>query len=438
LKVCVVGLWHLGTVTAACLTSGGHEVIGLDFDNTVVEALKAGEPTLFEPGLGDLVKQGLAKGNLSFTTDVARALSGAEVIWVAYDTPVDEHDRADVEFVFAQIAELFPHLESGALVLISSQLPVGTTRRLEHAYAESFPARPVSFGYSPENLRLGKAIEVFTNPDRVVVGLRSRNNTSTVNYEERVIGLLQPFTSRIEWMSVESAEMTKHALNAFLATSVAFINEVAMLCEHAGADAKEVERGLKSEARIGPNAYLNPGAAFAGGTLARDIAFLERVGAERGQPTQILSAVLASNLNHRTWVRRKLQSLLGDLRDQKVGVWGLTYKPGTNTLRRSDSVELCEWLASEGALVQAHDPAINVLPDELAGRFILSPTPIAALEGATALVLATGWPEYKTLCADSIVSAMRAPIVIDPNRFLEKTLGSDSRIRYATVGKSLS
>jgi UDPglucose 6-dehydrogenase len=131
-----------------------------------------------------------------------------------------------------------------------------------------------------------------------------------------------------------------------------------------------------------------------------------------------------------------LQSLLGHLRDQKVAVWGLTYKPGTNTLRRSDSVELCKWLTSQGAVVQAHDPAIQVLPDELAGRFILSRTPIAALEGATALVLATGWPVYKTLDADIIVSAMRAPIVIDPNRFLEKTLGSDSRIRYATVGKA--
>lgn len=437
MKVCVVGLWHLGTVTAACLASGGHEVIGLDFDSAVIGALQAGEPPLFEPGLGDLVKQGLAKRNLAFTTDVATALSGAEVVWVAYDTPVDEHDRADVEFVFAGITELFPHLESGTLVLISSQVPVGTTRRLERDYAESYPAKPVSFAYSPENLRLGKAIEVFTDPDRVVVGLRPRKNESVVNDKERVIGLLQPFTSRIEWMSVESAEMTKHALNAFLATSVAFINEVATLCEQAGADAKEVERGLKSEIRIGPNAYLNPGAAFAGGTLARDVAFLERVGAEHDQPTQILSAVLASNLNHRTWVHRKLQSLLGHLRDQRVAVWGLTYKPGTDTLRRSDSVELCEWLTSQGVVVQAHDPAIKVLPEELAGRFILSRTPIAALEGATALVLATGWPEYKTLDADIIVSAMRAPIVIDPNRFLEKTLGSDSRIRYATVGKAL-
>lgn len=449
MKVCVVGLWHLGTVTAACLASGGHEVIGLDCDSAVVEALQAGEPPLFEPGLEDLVKQGLAKGNLSFTTDVATALGGAEVVWVAYDTPVDEHDQADVESVLARITELFPHLEPGTLVLISSQLPVGTTRRLEHAYAESYPAKPVSFAYSPENLRLGKAIEVFTNPDRVVVGLRSRNDKSFVNFtggtpvplstsddKERVIGLLQPFTSRIEWMSVESAEMTKHALNAFLATSVAFINEVATLCEHAGADAKEVERGLKSEMRIGPKAYLNPGAAFAGGTLARDVAFLERVGVELDQPTQILSAVLASNLNHRTWVHRKLQSLLGDMRDQKVAVWGLTYKAGTNTLRRSDSVELCEWLTSEGAVVQAHDPAIKVLPDELAERFVLSSTPIAALEGATALVLATGWPEYKTLDAETVVSNMRAPIVIDPNRFLEKTLGSDSRIRYATVGKA--
>jgi len=438
MMVCVFGLWHLGSVTAACLASGGHQVAGLDCDNTIVEALQAGEPPLFEPGLGDLVRQGLAKGNLAFTTDIVTALSGAAVVWVCYDTPVDEQDRADVEFVCAQIKKLFPHLEPGTVVLISSQVPVGTTRRLERDYADSYPASPVSFAYSPENLRLGKAIEVFTDPDRVVVGWREGNHESGVNSKERLIELLQPFTSHIEWMSVESAEMTKHALNAFLATSVTFINEVASLCERSGADAKEVERGLKTERRIGPDAYLSPGAAFAGGTLARDVAFLEGVGTDHGQPTHLLTAVRASNLNHRTWVHRKLQSLLSDLRDQKVAVWGLTYKPGTSTLRRSDSIELCEWLTSQGAIVQAHDPAIQVLPDELAQRFILFRTPIAALAGASALVMATGWPEYKTLDADMIVSAMRVPIVIDPNRVLEKMLGSDSRIRYATVGKPLA
>jgi len=250
--------------------------------------------------------------------------------------------------------------------------------------------------------------------------------------------LLRPFSSRIEWMSVESAEMTKHALNAFLATSVAFVNEVATLCEQVGADAKEVERGLKSDLRIGSRAYLSPGAAFAGGTLARDIMFLTNIGAAHNQPTHLLSAVRESNDAHRQWIRHKLQSILGDLRGQRVAVWGLTYKPGTDTLRRSASLELCEWLVQQGASVNAHDPAVKTLPRELAKRFKVHATALAALEGASALVVATEWPEYQSLSSEAVLAAMRVFLVLDPNRFLATTLGSDPRIKYVTVGKSSS
>jgi UDPglucose 6-dehydrogenase len=431
MKVCVVGLWHLGTVTAACLAAGGHDVVGLDLDGTSLAGLQAGQPPVFEPGLADLVKTGLAAGRLQFTADIAPALAGADVVWIAYDTPVDDEDRADVGYVVERVGRLYPYLSSGTLVLISSQLPVGTTRRMEQAYAASGQPRSISFAYSPENLRLGKAIDVFTQPDRVVVGIRSAAD------QVRVSALLKPFTDHIEWMSVESAEMTKHALNAFLATCVTFINEIAVLCEQVGADAKEVERGLKSEGRIGAKAYLSPGAAFAGGTLARDIVFLNRVAEQHQHPMHLLAAVKSSNDAHKLWVRHKLQELIPRLRDQTIAVWGLTYKPGTDTLRRSSSVELCRWLAAQGALVQAHDPAIKQLPAELQASMMLCSTPVAALADAVALVVATEWQEYATMQAEVVVSAMQIPLVIDPNRFLLKTLGSDNRIRYVTVGKAI-
>ena len=262
---------------------------------------------IFEPGLDDLLQSGCAARRLDFTTDPSAALFGAEVLWVAYDTPVDETDRADAAFVVDRVAQLFPHLRSDTLVLISSQMPVGSTARLEQMHARSHPGVAVSFGYSPENLRLGKAIDVFMRPDRVVVGVRSDAD------RRRVTALLGPITEKILWMSVESAEMTKHAVNAFLAASVAFINEIAALCEHVGADAKEVERGLKSEQRIGPKAYLSPGAAFAGGTLARDIAFLSEAGAKHGEPLYLLNAVRASNDAHKQWLQKKLQRAGGPL-----------------------------------------------------------------------------------------------------------------------------
>jgi UDPglucose 6-dehydrogenase len=423
LKICVLGLWHLGSVTASCLAAAKHHVVGLDFDSDVVNRLREGAPPISEPGLQDLIRSGLKEGHLSFTGDTAEAVAGIDVLWITYDTPVDADDRADVQFVIDRVERVLPHLRGKALVLISSQLPVGTTRLLEAKYEN------LSFAYSPENLRLGKAIAAFTQPDRVVIGIRRESDRPVLEK------LFDRFTNRIEWMSIESAEMTKHALNAFLATSVTFINEIAVVCEQVGADAKEVERGLKSEPRIGAKAYLSPGAAFAGGTLARDISFLVGIAERHGVSTHLLRAVRASNDHHRQWTRRKVAALLGDLQGQTIAVWGLTYKPGTDTLRRSSSVELCEWLFDQGARIRAHDPAVKTLPDGLSQKIAICERPLDALDGAAALVVATEWPDYTAIDAAGITSRMASPIVLDPTRFLAKSLQARSGIQYLTIGK---
>lgn len=430
MNVCVVGLWHLGSVTAACLASRGHEVTGFDANGDVSSTLQNGEPPIAEPGLAQLVSDGVATGRLRFTSDPTAALRDAEIIWIAFDTPVDEDDNADVDFVVRSVEQLLPQMKRGVLVLISSQVPVGSTRRLEEA-AVRLGRSDLSFAYSPENLRLGKAIEVFTTPDRVVVGLRREADRA------RIEELLKPFTTRIEWMSIESAEMTKHALNAFLATSVAFINEIATICEHVGADAKEVERGLKTEKRIGPGAYLGPGGAFAGGTLARDVVFLSATGKKVGVPTELIDGIKSSNDAHRGWAKRRLHELLGDLRGQKIAVWGLTYKPGTDTLRRSSAIELCRALAEDGARVVAHDPAVKTLPDDLARSIRLQSDPLTATNGAAALVVMTEWPEYRQIDGAAIVASLAGGLVLDANRFLAKQLADRPRITYATVGKAV-
>lgn len=430
MKVCILGLWHLGTVTAACLASGGHQVTGLDFDETVINNLKNGNPPLFEPGLEDLVKKGLDTGALDFSTNAAEAVRGAQVIWVAYDTPVDDDDNADVDYVIERVSRLLPYLEDGQEVLVSSQLPVGTSKTMEALFAKARPDVSVSFSYSPENLRLGKAISVFTQPDRVVIGVRTERSRQVF------MELLGPFTDHIEWMLVESAEMTKHALNAFLATSVTFINEIAALCEQVGADAKEVERGLKSEARIGPKAYLGPGGAFAGGTLARDIAFLTKLGLEYGLPIHLVPAVRMSNDAHKGWPRRRLVQLLGDLKGKTIAIWGLTYKAGTDTLRRSSAIELCQWLLDQGAWVHAHDPAVKILPQQYVAVSLCA-SPMEATQGADALVIATEWPEYRAISMQEIIDVMHTPIVLDANRFLAASLEALPRVTYVAVGKAI-
>jgi len=288
--------------------------------------------------------------------------------------------------------------------------------------------RTVGFACSPENLRLGKAIQVFTQPDRIVAGVRNEADRA------RFTALMAPITDRIVWMSVESAEMTKHAINAFLATSVAFINELASLCEAAGADAKDVERGLKSDQRIGPGAYLSPGAAFAGGTLARDLALIESRAQALGVSTPLVRGVRRSNREHSQWAYRVLAKTLGPIAGRHVAVWGLTYKAGTDTLRRSLSVDLCRVLANEGARVTAFDPAVRSLPAELSGVLALGADPLATAAGADAVVIGTGWAALREISADVFVRTVARPIVIDPDRYLAATIGADPRVHYVAVG----
>lgn len=426
MKVCIQGLWHLGSVTAACLASVGHEVVGWDTDQNVVNELNKGKAPLFEPGLDDLLKAGIANDCLRFTMAIPDAITDAEILWVTFDTPVDENDVADVEFVLCRIKSVLPILADGTVVLVSSQIPVGSIRNLEAFVRENLANKQISFACSPENLRLGKALEVFLKPDRIVVGVRADDTRCKLEQ------LLLPITDRIEWMSVESAEMTKHAINAFLATSVTFANEIAAICEFVGADAKEVERGLKTEMRIGPKAYLSPGGPFAGGTLARDIEFLEAESRGKKLITPLLSSVRASNDEHKNWVRRKLLEIFPVLKGVKVAIWGLTYKPGTDTLRRSLAVELCDWLIKQGAVVHVHDPVVRELPEHWSGRVVSHALSLDAVAGADVLVVGTEWPEFRE-AALQLSAGNPNLVVIDANRHLQAAVAS-SGLKYVAVG----
>ena len=243
-------------------------------------------------------------------------------------------------------------------------------------------------------------------------------------------------------MRVESAEMTKHALNGFLATSVAFINEVAELCESVGADAEEVSRGLRSERRIGPRAYLAPGDAFAGGTLARDVGFLRGLARHRGLPAHVLAGVADGNAAHKHWTRRRLLELLGGedarngdpLAGRRVAIWGLTYKPGTDTLRRSSAVELCRWLAGMGATVRAHDPAVSELPADLDGAIELCSRALDAVAAADVLVICTPWPDYLHVPIEEVLSALALAQVVDPAGVLGTALAGRPDVRHLRVG----
>ncbi len=428
MHVTVHGFWHLGSVTAACLAEAGHTVVGLD-DPAVVEKLKRGETPVFEPGLSELIRKGIDAGRLSFIADPQRAGATAEICWITFDTPVDENDRADIGYVTKRVNALLPHLRQGCLVIVSSQLPVGSVRGFAD-HARALGRLDLSFACSPENLRLGNAIQVFSKPDRVIVGLDRKDD------QDRIRQLLAPITESVVFMSIESAEMTKHAVNSFLAMSVAFANEIATVCEAVGADAGEVARGLKSEARIGVKAYVAPGGAFAGGTLARDIAFLSNEASKHSLDLNLIRSVATSNNRHRAWPLDRLRSLLGSLEGRSIAVLGLTYKAGTDTLRRSSSLELVRALVEAGANVKAFDPAVRALPDDIEIAFEICSSLEAAIRAADAVVVATEWPVFADADWPRLIELLDRPVFVDANGLLASHLRERSGVTYASVGRT--
>ena len=427
--ICVYGLWHLGTVTSACLANRGFEIVGLDSNSKIIDDLNCGKAPLYEPGLDKLLESGLETGRLSFTTDMKSAVGHTDVVWVTFDTPVGEDDKADIDFVSARIIETFSYFRDGTIIIISSQLPVGSIRKVEREFTECEFDRGVSFCCIPENLRLGQAIESFFNPDRIVVGIRDNGIRPIL---ER---LLSPISSELVWVGVESAVMSKHALNAFLAMSIVYSNEIAGICERVNADSIEVENTLRTESRVGRSAYIRPGEAFSGGTLARDVTYLTNIADQQGLRIPVLNSVIPSNNIQKGWLFRRAQEILGNsAQDKKVGVLGVSYKVGTDSIRRSGSIELMRGLLTLGVQISAFDPKVNDLPKDLS-MVRLENTIDDVTVDSDLLILVTQWPDFQTLSSETLINNMRTPVVIDQSKFLAPGLSSDSRIQYITFGK---
>lgn len=429
-QVCVAGLWHLGTVTAACLADLGYRVIGFDPDRGRVEALQQGHPPLFEPGLEDLVSRRIRDGRLSFSSDLAASLRGSSFVFITDDTPVDEQDRVDLTRIFDVARGLSEHLDSNAVVIVNSQVPVGTCERIVETIRAGQPGRPFGLACVPENLRLGRALERFFRPDMVVIGA---SNDDTLNRVEEFYSILPSPKLR---MDVRSAEMTKHAINSYLAMCISFINELTNLCDEVGANATKVSEALRSEDRVSRKAPLLPGGlGFAGGTLARDLRALQSLGGRLNYPTHLVNAILEVNHEQRKIVFRRLCKIYGSVAGLTVGILGLTYKPGTSTLRRSVALEIIDDLVCAGAKVKAFDPKADL--EELQGtkqfEFYSEPAPVAA--GSDAIIIVTEWPEFKDLDYVALTSTMKRPVLLDTKNLLNAEELRRKGILYFDVGR---
>ncbi len=428
-RVCVLGIWHLGSVAAACLAGLGYEVTAVETSPHRLESLRRGVPPLYEPGLEEMFDREMRAGRLRVSADPESAVESADFVVFAADVPVDDNDAADISGLIAAAETIGPRLRDGAIVIVMSQVPVGTCGGLAEIFRRRRPGADVHVAYSPENLRLGDACARFVHPDMVIIG------ADTDAARERVREFYRPIDAPQLIMDLRSAEMTKHALNLLLATCISFGNEVAALCEYAGADPFLVTQALRLDRRVGTGLPIAAGPPFSGGTLARDVRALERLAAAAGANAPLLKGVLAANELQKRWVLRKLEQTLGDLSAAAVAVLGLTYKAGTSTLRRSNSVETINALAARGASVTAYDPMADL--SELPGPapFRRASDPYEAARGADAVVIMTEWPEFRMLDWAALGSGVRRRILVDTRNMVEPAAAAAAGFTYYGVGR---
>ena len=393
MKVAVVGTGYVGLVGGTCLAELGHTVVCVDNDDAKVDVLRAGGLPIYEPGLEDLVPNNIATGRLTFTTRLADAVEGAEVVFIAVGTPPGEDGSADLRYVKAVAEELAPLLSTYTVVVVKSTVPVGTCDKVEGVLKRGTDVR-FDVVSNPEFLREGVAVSDFLHPDRIVVGSATKDALGVM---ERLYKPLTDAGAALLAMDVHSSELTKYASNAMLATRISFANEIANLCSQVGADIERVREGMGLDKRIGPY-FLRAGVGYGGSCFPKDVKALLKTGQSHGLPMRILDAVEAVNYDQKRLMVDLIKHQLGqDLNGRKIAMWGLAFKPDTDDMREAPSITIARGLTEAGASVIAHDPAARETAlVELGDTIAYAGRAEDCLDHADALVLVTEWPEYRT------------------------------------------
>jgi UDPglucose 6-dehydrogenase len=431
-NITVVGTGYVGLVVGACLAETGNSVACADVDEGKIERLKENVLPIYEPGLDAFVERNQRGGRLRFTTDVPAAIRSADVIFIAVGTPPDEDGSADLRYVLAVADQIGRHMSREVVVVTKSTVPVGTAERVAAAVGKN--ARHAFHVCSnPEFLKEGAAVDDFMKPDRVVIGAET-DYARTVMTE-----LYAPFVRTgkpIIFMDITSAEMTKYAANAMLATRISFMNEIANLCERTGANVDMVRRGIGTDERIGP-AFLFPGPGYGGSCFPKDVKALVRTGNDYGAPLCILQAVESVNDRQKHRLFEKVRSALNDdLKGSRVAVWGLAFKPNTDDMRDAPALTLIEDLLGAGARVVAHDPvAMPEAKRRLEDRVELAEDSYGALDGSDALVVVTDWNEYRHPDFARIKQTLRRPVVVDGRNLYDSVKMAKLGFTYLSIGR---
>jgi UDPglucose 6-dehydrogenase len=431
MKTVMIGTGYVGLVTGSCLADSGNDVACVDVDADKIDRLNRGEVPIYEPGLEDVIQRNVAAGRLHFTTDLAGPVRGARLVFIAVGTPQGEDGSADLKYVFAAAESVAPHLQESAIVVIKSTVPVGTNRLVASRLHE-LTGRPVDVASNPEFLKEGCAVEDFTKPDRVVVGV-DRPEVAAVLHN-----LYRPFL-RTEHpflvMGLESAETTKYVANCMLATKISFINEMANLCERVGADINDVRRGIGHDQRIGFQ-FLFPGIGYGGSCFPKDVRATIHVAESRGLDARILKAVHSVNEAQKHVLFEKInRHFAGELNGRRIAVWGLAFKPRTDDIREAPALVLIERLLAADAEVHVHDPeAMPNVKRRFGEALGYHASPYDALDGADALAICTEWNEYRNPEFGELLGRMAAPLVFDGRNLWTADDMRDRGITYHGIG----
>ncbi|MDP2828155.1 MAG: UDP-glucose/GDP-mannose dehydrogenase family protein [Sulfuricellaceae bacterium] len=439
MKISIIGTGYVGLVTGTCLAEVGNDVVCLDLDARKIAMLKDGKIPIYEPGLEAMVQKNQAAGRLHFTTDVAKSAAHGVIQFIAVGTPPDEDGSADLQYVVAAARAIGQHMEEYKVIVDKSTVPVGTADKVREAVREELGKRKSTLDFNvvsnPEFLKEGAAVEDFMRPDRIVVG------TDDPRATELMRTLYAPFQrnhDRLVVMDIKSAELTKYAANAMLATRISFMNELANLAEIMGADIEQVRHGIGSDPRIGYH-FLYPGCGYGGSCFPKDVQALQRTARANGVELQVLKAVEDANNEQKHILLKKITAKFGqDLTGKHFALWGLAFKPNTDDMREAPSRVLIEGLWARGATVAAYDPAAMEEAHRIYGddvRLKLVETPTAALKDADALAIVTEWKEFRAPDFSAIKSCLKNPVIFDGRNLYEPKMVREQGLEYFPIGR---
>ena len=433
MKVIMIGAGYVGLVSGTCFAEFGANVTCIDVMQEKIDALNKGDIPIYEPGLNELIKNNITAGRLSFSTSMAELVPQADIIFIAVGTPTRRGDgHADLTFVYDAAKDISKYLDGYTVIVNKSTVPVGTARQVSRIISEINPEADFSVASNPEFLREGAAISDFMRPDRVILGIQDTRSEKMLRELYRPINLIEAPILVTNW---ESAELTKYASNAFLATKISFINEIANLCESVGADVHSVAKGMGLDGRIGKK-FLHPGPGYGGSCFPKDTLALIRIAQENDVPSRIIESVVEVNAAQKARMVKKIKNSLGELSGKVIAVLGLTFKPETDDMRDSPSLSIIPPLLDKGAIIKAHDPqGIFEAKKELPKGVDYMDSALKAIIGADALVIMTEWNEYRSLDLCEIKKIMRGDIFIDLRNIYEREKVESLGLNYVAVGR---